>query len=254
MIRGLYSSANGLLAQSTRADVTAANLAGLSVPGFRRDIASVSAFNRTLDYLAGGSGAGFVGPSALLVPATTVDLQPGSMRATGSRLDLALDGPGYFCVQTPTGEAYTRSGAFRIDQSRRLVTTAGETVLGTAGPVRITGSSVEINESGDIVVDGRVVDRLKLVDFAPGAQVEKLGNSLLRPVPAAGLAQARGFGTEVPKQRPLVMQGYLEEPNVNAVTELAAMISSLRAFEASQRALQANDQTLDKAINEVGRV
>jgi flagellar basal-body rod protein FlgG len=254
VIRGLYSAANGLLAESTRADVTAANLAGLSVPGFRRDIASVSAFGRTLDYLGGQNGAGLVGPSALLAPATTVDLQPGAMRATGGRLDLALDGQGYFCVQTPTGEAYTRSGAFRIDQSRRLVTTAGDPVLGTAGPVRITGSSAEVTAGGDIVVDGRVVDRLKLVDFAPGARIEKLGNGLLRPAPTAGLPQTRGFGTEVPKQRPVVRQGYLEEPNVNAVTELAALISSLRSFEASQRALQANDQTLEKAINEVGRV
>jgi flagellar basal-body rod protein FlgG len=248
VIRGLYSSANGLLAQSTRADVTAGNLAGLSVPGFRRDIASVSAFDRTLDYLAGQSGAGLVGPSALLVPATTVDLQPGAMRATGGRLDLALDGPGYFCVQTPTGEAYTRSGAFRIDQSRQLVTTAGDKVLGTAGPVRITGSSVEIDESGDVIVDGSVVDRLKLVDFAPGARVEKLGNSLLMPRPSSSGPQVSvASGARV-------RQGYLEEPNVNAVTELADMISSLRAFEASQRALQANDETLDKAINEVGRV
>jgi len=248
VIRGLYSCANGLLAESTRADVIAGNLAGLSVPAFRREIPTVRALDRAMDYLAGQGAAGFAGPSALLSLATTVDLQPGSMRATGGRLDLALDGPGYFCVQTPAGEAYTRAGAFRVDPSRRLATTTGEPVLGTAGAIRIAGNSVEITERGDVAVDGRVVDRLRLVDFPPGAQVEKLGSGLLGLKPSSTVRQV------VVATGARVRQGYLEEPNVNAVTELAAMIASLRSFEASQRALQATDETLDKAINEIGRV
>ncbi len=245
MIRGLYSSANGLLAESTRNDVIASNLAGLSVPGFRRDIATVTAFGPVLDYTAGGAAAGLAGPSAILDSAVSVDLLPGAIRATGNRLDLALDGPGYFSVQTRNGEAYTRGGAFRIDSAGRLVTSAGDPVLGAAGPIVLRGGQVEVGENGDILVDGGRVDRLKLADFAPGAQVAKIGNGLLRVT--AGAAQPAG-----PMAR--VRQGYLEEANVNAVSELAAMISSLRSFEASQRALQANDQTLEKAINEVGRV
>ena len=246
MIRGLYSCANGLLAESARNDTIAGNLAGLSVTGFRRDFSTVRAFNRALDYASGGEAAGLVGPSALLAASGSVDLQPGPVRATGNQFDLALEGAGYFCVQTANGEAYTRAGAFRIDSSRRLITSAGDPVLGASGPVFISGSKMQVMENGDVIADGARIDRLKLVSFPPGAQAVKIGSGLLRL--ASGSPQA------MPGASTRVRQGYLEEANVNAVTELVAMIASLRSFEASQRALQANDETLDKAINEVGRV
>lgn len=247
MVRGLYSSANGLLVEAARTDTIAANLAGLSVPAYRRDIPTVSAFEQTLTYTALAGGAGPVGPPVVLLPETQVDLQPGQLRQTGGRLDLALDGPGYFCVQRPRGEAYTRSGAFHLDASHYLLTSAGDRVLGQAGPVRIEGGQVEVLENGDLLVDGARVDRLRLVAFPAGADAQKLGRGLLR---VDGPVVAADSGGEVGRVR----QGYLEQANVNAVTELAAMIAALRAFEASQRALQATDETLAKAINEVGRV
>ena len=245
MIRGLYSSADGLLVQAARTDVIAGNLAGASVPGFKRDVLSVTAFGRALDYTAGGGAAGV--PNGLLLrPSTEVDLRPGPMRQTGGRLDVALEGPGYLCVETARGEAYTRGGALRLDASRRLVTAAGDPMVGQAGPIRIDGTEVEFRENGDVVVDGARVDRLKLADFAPGTAMARLGRGLL----GAGAASAVPHeATEV-----RVRQGYLEGANVDAIAEMAAMISALRAFEASQRALQAIDQTLEKAINEIARV
>ena len=243
MIRGLYSSADGLLVQAARTDVIAGNLAGASVPGFKRDVLSVTAFGRALDYTAGGGAAGV--PNGLLLrPSTEVDLRPGPMRQTAGRLDVALEGPGYLCVETARGEAYTRGGALRLDASRRLVTAAGDPMVGQAGPIRIEGMEVEFRENGDVVVDGVRVDRLKLADFAPGTAMARLGRGLL------------GAGAAVPQEATevRVRQGYLEGANVDAIAEMAAMISALRAFEASQRALQANDQTLEKAINEIARV
>jgi len=254
VIRGLYSSANGLLVQSARTDVISSNLAGLSVPGFRRDVPVVTAFPRALQYAARGrAAAGAPGSSSIvLAPETSVDLQPGALRSTGAPFDLALDGPGYFSVQTPAGEAYTRSGAFRLDAAGRqaglaaLVTQSGHPVLGQTGPIRISGAEFEVLDNGDILVDGARVDRLKLADFPTGTQMQKLGDGLLRPLRPVAPLPAAGISATV-------RQGYLEEANVNAVSELAAMISALRSFEASQRALHAADQTLDKVINEIGR-
>jgi flagellar basal-body rod protein FlgF len=247
MIRGLYSSASGLLVQSARSDVIAANLANLSVPGYRRDVPSVSAFQAVLQHTAAAPAAGPAALPLALLPTTSVDLQPGALRHTGGKFDLALDGPGYFCVLTPTGEAYTRGGAFRLDSSHRLLTAAGDPVLGAAGPIRLTGTAVEVMENGDIVVDAVRVDRLKLADIPSGTRVHKLGRGLLRPdAPLSAAAAQAGLGR--------VRQGYLEEANANPVAELTSMISALRSFEASQRALQAADRTLDKAVNEIGRV
>jgi flagellar basal-body rod protein FlgF len=246
VIRGLYSSADGLLVQSTRTDVIAGNLAGVSVSGYRRDV-PVTAFTRMLWRTAGMGAAGVPGSGLLLRASAHTDLSPGALRHTGGTFDLALDGEGYFCVQTAGREAYTRGGAFRLDAFGRLVTAAGDPVLGQTGPVRITGGKVEFLENGDVVVDGVRVDRLKLVNLSPDAPIRKLGRGLLQASPAYTLAP----NAEPPGR---IRQGYLEEANVNAVSELAAMIASLRAFEASQRALQASDQTLEKAINEIARV
>ncbi|HUU54581.1 MAG TPA: flagellar hook-basal body protein [Armatimonadota bacterium] len=245
MIRGLYSSADGLLVQAARTDVIAGNLAGASVPGFRRDVLSVTAFGRALEYTAGGAAAGV--PNGVLLEASTeLDLRPGSMRRTGAECDIALEGPGYFCVQTAAGEAYTRGGAFRLDASHQLVTAAGDAVVGQAGPIRIDGADIAFRENGDVVVDGTRVDRLKLVDFPAGVPMRKLGRGLLGADPASARPH------DPAKVR--VREGYLEGANVDAISEMVGMISALRAFEASQRALQANDQTLEKAINEIGRV
>jgi len=245
MIRGLYSSADGLLVQAARTDVIAGNLAGASVPGFRRDVLSVTAFGRALEYTAGGGAAG-VPNGFLLRPSTELDLRPGPMRQTGGGFDVALEGPGYFCVETARGEAYTRGGALRLDASRRLVTAAGDAVVGQAGAIRIDGTEVEFGENGDVVVDGARVDRLKLADFPAGTAMERLGRGLL------GAGATSAVPHDATKVR--VRQGYLEGANVDAISEMVAMISALRAFEASQRALQANDQTLEKAINEIARV
>jgi len=242
VVRGLYSSANSLLVESLRTDVISANLAGLAVPGHRREVPVVSSFDRTLLHARASLAAGPSGPARILAPQAHVDLSPGELRSTGNALDIALDGPGYLCALGPTGEAYTRAGALRLDPTGTLVTAAGDPVLGQSGPVRIAGGPVVFGENGDVIVDGNRVDRLKLVDFAAGAQVRKLGRGLLEVPPGQTFAAA-----------PRVRQGYLEASNANAVQELAAMIAALRAFEAGQRALQANDQTLDRVINEVGR-
>jgi flagellar basal-body rod protein FlgG len=247
VIRGLYASANGLLVESVRMDIISSNLAGAAAPGYRRDIPVAVSASRRLDRSGRGQAFGSPGGPAIILPGSKVDLTPGPMRETGGKLDLALEGPGYFCVQTAAGEAYTRSGAFHLDRQGRLVTLGGEVVLGQAGPIRLTGSEAAVLENGDVVVDGARVDRIKVVEMEAGSDLRKWGGGLLRPEGGSGQAPPVSAVTRV-------RQGYLEEANVNPVLELAAMISTLRAFEASQRALQANDETLDKVINEVGRV
>ncbi len=243
MIRGIYSAANGLLVESARSDIISTNLAGASVSGFRRAAPVVFGRRWRLDFTSGGSEDEGV---SLLTPSSDLDLTPGTIRRTGRRLDLALEGPGYFCVQTRAGTAYTRGGAFHLDSARRLVTAAGQPVLGENGPIVIDGSEVEFRENGDVVVDGEVVDRLRLAALPRNARPVRLQGGLLQVSGARPRPVDRGSVR--------VRQGYLEGANVNTVMELAEMISALRAFEASQRVLQANDETLDQIINEVGRV
>ncbi len=244
MIRGLYSAADGLLIQAARTDVISGNLAGIGVAGFRREVPFVSAFERTLEYASGQGAAGAPERAGLLFPGSQVDLTPGALKHTGAQFDVALEGAGYLCVQVPGGEAYTRGGALRLNGNGLLVTASGDPVLGQAGPIRIIGEEVEFGRNGDVLVDGSRVDKLKIVDLAPGVRVVKLGGGLL----AADASFVRGASDVQLKQ------GYLEAANVDVIGEMVGMITALRAFEASQRALQANDRTLEKAINEIARV
>lgn len=245
MISGLYSAADGLLVQSTRADIMAGNLAGMAAAAYRRDVPAVSAFARIVRTQGAARAAGIPGAGLGIVATARTDLRPGSIRHTGNKLDIALDGPGYFCVVTGGGEAYTRSGALRLGRGGKLLTASGDPLLGQAGAIRITGSQVEIAANGDVVVDGARVDRLKLADFCAGARVQKLGSGLLAVKP--------GDVVPLPAGEARVRQGALEEANVNPVHELASLISGLRAFEASQRALRSADDTLRIAINEIAR-
>jgi flagellar basal-body rod protein FlgF len=249
MIRGLYVSADGMLAQTITQDVLAANLANVSTPGYRKDAPAVRGFRQVLDDEAAAIAAEF--PTELewqrplfLGVAAQTDFSAGPLEQTGNACHLALEGDGFFAVETPTSTAYTRSGAFTLSADGALVTAQGDRVLGEGGPIEIHGASFEVASDGRVTVDGQVVDRLKVVAFADPGRLEKMGNSLFA---APGDAQPDAAGA-------LVRQGYLEGSNVNAVEQMVAMITGLRAFEANQRAIAAQDETLKQAVTEVGRV
>lgn len=232
VVRGIYHAANALITTQGVADIISDNLAGLNLPGYPRAVPAVAREDWFAQWVSG---------SALTVRAH-LDPLPGPLRHTGQPLDLALEGPGYFCVQTPAGLAYTRGGAFRLDPTGRLITPAGYPVLGDRGPIHLTGRSFEVREDGEVVVDGTTVGRLRLAQLPPEARPVRLAGSLLRPTDPAQVIPASSRETRV-------RQGYLEGPNVNPLVEMAALVAALRAFEASQRALQATDESLDRLIN-----
>lgn len=249
MIRGLYVSADGMLAQTIKQDVIAANLANVATTGYRKDTPSIRGFRSVLSDEAAAIAAEY--PTQLqwqeplfLGVAAQTDFSPGPLEQTGNPLHLAIEGDGFFALQTPTGTAYTRAGAFHLTADGSLVDSQGNAVLGQAGPIQIVGGSFEVASDGRITVDGQAGDRLSLVTFADPGQLEKAGAGLFT-------APAEAQPTDATA---LVRQGYLEGSNVNAVREMVAMITGLRAFEANQRAVAAQDETLKQAVTEVGRV
>jgi len=241
MLSGLYLAGNALVVQSERQDAIAANLANASTAGYKRICVGVQACNSPFaNELAAALGGADQYP--YLSTTSHLDDSPGPLMSTGNACDLAIQGAGYFAVQGPAGEAYTRDGCFKLDADGLLVDQQGRAVLGQRGPIRIDGTEWSVGEQATVVVDGQVVDSLKIVDF-PEALASKQGDGLFA-VPKAAIRM-------VPA--PVVRSGQLEGSNVRAVEEMVNMISALRAFEASQRIIQAQDQTLDRAVNEVGR-
>jgi flagellar basal body rod protein FlgG len=177
---------------------------------------------------------------------SAVDTRPGPLRETGRMTDLALQGRGFFVVQTPQGEMYTRNGRFTVDAQGRLVNGSGLPVLGSGGPLEVEGSFV-VERDGTLTAGGNVIGRLQVVDFADAGRLEHRGESLL--------AAPRGVAAEplAPEQVEMV-QGQLEGSNVDPVMTLVAMIAAQRAFEIESRLMQASDENLDKAVNQLPAV
>lgn len=250
MIRGIQISASGLLLEQKRADIAANNVANANTTGFKKERVSTSSFPEMLLERIGGGEAMPIGSSGLGAEtlATTVDRTQGALQATGNPLDLAITGPGFFVLETPQGERYTRRGNFRRDASGYLVTEQGYRVLGETGPLQLSGDRPVVDKQGRLGGAGNS-QALRIVDFTltPGSadRLVPEGDSLYRLVGGAAPVPARGYQ---------VHQGFLEASNVNPINEMVALITIMRGFEANQKAVQAQDETLDKAVNELGRV
>jgi len=240
MLSGIYHAAAGMRVREHYLDLTASNLANAAAPGYRRDVPRFEVNPMPPAQTAGAQPASI--PYELAVR-TAVDLRTGPVQSTGDPLDLALDGPGFFAVQTPNGVLYTRAGNFTRDASGQLVTQDGYPVLTDSGPVQISGSRVQVDEAGNISVDGTVVGKLVIASFSPAVQMTKVGSGLLQ---ASEVPDTSGAGTRV-------LQGYLEMSNVNLISEMVGLIRAQRAYEAGQKVIQSLDDVLARASSDVGR-
>ncbi len=258
MLRGLYSAASGMDTHMRRLAVEANNLANARTVGYKQDRVPAESFELLLrgstDPLAPALDIPFPAPLAPELVGTVgsgiypleplPDLSQGSLYETGEPLDLALVGPGFFAVQAPDGERYTRAGNFSVDGSGLLRTATGDLVLGEQGPIQVGAGDLSISPDGAIFVNGNAVARLRLVEFDVPA-LQKAGENYLVPLDPA--APRPATGTQV-------RQGYLESSNVDLSRTMVRLIEIQRAYELSARALQMQDQTLGEAINDVGRV
>lgn len=169
----------------------------------------------------------------------------GSLNQTDRPLDMAIKGDGFFCIRVDGQEMYTRDGSFVIDSEGYLATADGHRVIGDMGWLYIGEERFQLHQNGEFYSDDYFLDRLKLVTFERPEELEKVGDNLYRArednIPYIGIQGQ-------------VLQGFLETSNINAVKEMVSMISAFRDYEANQKVIAAYDQTVDKAVNEVGRV
>jgi flagellar basal-body rod protein FlgF len=227
MISGIYTSIDGALVHQLRLETISNNMANLNTNGFRKDIIS---FNEALsmNYIS------------------ETDFAQGSVRHTGNDLDVALEGQGFFKVQTPKGVRYTRDGAFSLNVQGSLVTRSGDVVLGENGPITIAGGTMTITNDGQVVVDGTPVDKLMLAEFKQPQFLNKEGSSYyFHQGPESEVLAAA---------ETVVKQSYLESSNVDPTAEMVKMIEAYRSFESAQKAIQSIDEMTSKMINDQGMV
>lgn len=174
-----------------------------------------------------------------------IDFEQGQLNSTGNSFDMALRGKGFFCIDTPEGERYTRSGSFAKDAGGWLVTKEGFRVLGESGYIRIEGSDMTVTEKGEVFSDAQSVDKLRLVDFDDYKVLRKEGNGLVKI--------AEGIEAEPVITAGIIQQGFLEGSNVNSVKEMVEMLTMMRTYEANQRIIKIHDELIGKAVNEIAR-
>jgi flagellar basal-body rod protein FlgF len=246
MIKGIHTSAAGMLPMMTRLDVIANNLANMNTTGFKRDEVFMHLVKDAA--LAQAQGAG---NSAEAEVQHVTDFSEGSLNPTNNPLDLAMQGRGFFVIDTPQGMRYTRNGNFTLTTQGVLVTAKGDPVIGTSGRIQIPNTQdlsqgkIVVSESGEIIVDNKSVARLRIVDFADTSVLMKEDGSLFSG--PLGLPV-----NDIHENKVSVRQGFLEGSNVEGLEEMIALVELTRNFESNQRVIQTQDTTLEKT-NEVGR-
>lgn len=226
---GMYRAVSGCLVQQERLDAASTNMANSNAIGYKAARLSVG-----------------IKGDVVQVDRKSIDFSEGVRQNTNSKLDLALEGDGFFVVQTAQGSAYTRKGNFSLNAQGGLVTQDGLPVLGQNGPVRITGSDISIAADGTIQVDGQTVDKLRLATFPRPYPFDTRSGSLF-------FLQSPDV-REQPAQGVVVQQGQIELANVNLMKEVARLIEISTSYESCQKVIQAVDEMDQKIITETNRM
>jgi flagellar basal-body rod protein FlgG len=257
MIRALFSAAAGMESQQLNLDVISNNLANVNTTGFKKSKIEFQDLLYQTGRAAGSeSGAGNQIPTGLQVghgsrPVATAKIfTTGELSQTGERLDLALQGDGFFEVQLPNGSrAYTRDGAFKTASDGRVTTSDGLVLQGGFQPIPAGTSSVSIAPSGEVTLknaNGSTNFRINLVRFANPSGLESIGRNLYRETTASGAPETGSPGENGFAE---VQQGFLELSNVKVVEEMVNMMVAQRAYEINSKAVQAADEMMQMSNN-----
>jgi flagellar basal-body rod protein FlgG len=231
-------------------DVVTDNIANVDTTGHKRDQVVSQSFTEELmkrlhdpgmrmfkDYPVGQVSQG------VFVDDIYTDFSPGTFRQTNGTLDLAMDGQGFFCVDVNGTEMYTRDGSFTTLPDGTLVTSDGGHVKGQNGDILLPNGYIVIDENARVFVNGQYIDTLQMTDFSDKHTLRKTKDNYYtvtaesEKVPYAGRVE----------------QGYLENSNVSSVKEMVEMITLSRAYETNARMISVHDQTLARAVSDIGR-
>ena len=237
MDAAMYKALSGAVAQMHRLDVTSQDLANVNTAGYKGErlaFSEVLAKRLPADERPGGLVA---------VAGQRTLLSQGAIEKTGNPFNLALEGDGYFVVQTPRGERYTRNGSFTLRADGTVITPQCDALLGDGGPIQVTGEKMEVAGDGTVTSGVGEVGKIRIVRFADSRQVVKEGSNLFLSAPANVQEGADNR----------VLQGSLEQSNVSPIEGMISLIALNRQFEASERAMKLLDSVTEKMISDGAR-
>jgi flagellar basal-body rod protein FlgF len=239
------TAASGMRARMESLDMLANNIANSETGGYKTDREFYNIY--TSSEAAGEEGED---PSGLpVIEKNYIDFSQGSVRPTSNPLDFAIQGQGFFTVNSPAGPAYTRNGSFKISSGGTLVTSDGNAVLDSAGKTITLDPNIPVTMSADGVISqsGTTAAQLALVDFANPGDLAKQGNTMFRPSDSKTQAVSAPATSQI-------QQGKLEGSNVSSTEAAVRLVSVMRQFEMMQKAISIAKEMDAKTIQEVAKV
>lgn len=255
MIRGIYSAASGMIYDQYREDVSANNIANSTTTGFKQDTVYTEPFPELeIQDSALPEGNKIIGSLSLgVMPGwTKSDFTEGAIKDTGNNLDFAIEGNGFFTVKYNDGKTdsikYTRDGSFSVDKNGMIVTSNGAYVLGKnlatgrIEPMSTGGREISVSDDGTVNIDSKAVYKMDITTFANNTGLTKYEKNMY---------DASSQGSTAKTGQYSIAQGVLESSNTDMVDEMTNMIVNLRSYQANQRVLQTENETLDKTVNQL---
>jgi flagellar basal-body rod protein FlgF len=239
----LLVSLSHQLASYRAMDVIANNLANMSTPAYKREAVQFKEYVEQLPPAEGQTGSqtlSFVQDAGILR-----DTSEGQLVRTGAPFDLAVNGKGYFQIQTANGTRYTRNGHFSLDAQGQIVTDSGAPVLGEGGPITVAPEDGDVHVAADGTVSGKKgqLGKITLVDFAKESDLVKEGASLYATTQQS-----------LPVATPKIEQGMIETSNVQPVVEMSHMLEVMRNYQATANLTQSQETLMRQAIDKLGSV
>ena len=240
MPNGIYSAMTGALAQEEHMDIVANNLANGSTNGFK---AVQATFKELMDEAREGSKNET--QRHVILDSTYTDFTQGPLNHTHNNMDVAIQGPGFFVVDTPEGAQYTRNGAFMLNEKRELVTVGGHVVQGTSGTIEIPeGAMININQSGAVTSGTLEIGKIRVVQFDEPQNLRRFGHNLY----------SAPEGVEAKDLELVNIQtGAIERSNVNMIREMTALIKVSRSYEAFNKVISTYRAVDGTTARELGR-
>jgi len=257
MVRATYIAGTGMLLQRRKMETITHNIANADTTGYKKEHLVSHTFDEVLirrlndTHVLSQNPRLFaqlptVGPLNLgtQVDQLYIDFTEGNLEGTERSTDLALIGDAFFVVQTAAGERYTKTGAFYVDELGYLTDGEGNFLLGENGPIYVGGLNFSVDQFGGVRVDNEFTDTIRVASFEDNASLRKQGSNLY-------------YALEEPQEEAnpyRILQGFLEASNVDIGREMVDMLSVFRTYETNQRMLTMIDETVGKAVNEIGRL
>ena len=261
MVRGLYIAGTGMLLQRRRMETITNNIVNAETTGYKKEYNVSHSFDEVLtrrvnDTRSRGAQlrndvpetvlGRLVGPLNLgtQVDQLYIDFGMGAMEGTERPTDFTLIGDAFFVVQTADGERYTKTGHFYLDTEGYLIDGEGNYLLGENGPIYVGGLNFAVDSGGNVYTEAGFVDTIRVVSFEDNNTLRRQGSNLF-------------FATEPPLAVPheyQIAQGFLEMSNVDIGREMVDMLAMYRAYETNQRMITMIDETLGRAVSEIGRL